>query len=481
MALLRFFTVLILLSTFAHDITRASHIVGGGFTYQYIDSGISSGTVIYHYRIKLTLYQDYLHGQPEAIAQDNPAFFTIYDGSSIPYKIDTTTYYTPSASTILSSSYATPCGSIFIPPSTIGTMKRVFEADIHLPHNPAGYTIVYQRCCRSSALVNITDAGNTGVTYFCHIPASPIKNASAVFANDPPLVVCLGNTTVYDLHATDADGDSLTYELSPCYLGADGTNIKPVVASAPPYDSVHFAAGASWSEPMGAGVPVGFNPTTGRITVTPDHVGLYLIGISCHEWRNGTVINTTKMEFNCLVINCAPGTYFASYHPYAGNDTTIMVGESVHFHASYGASFSWSPATFLSDPSISDPIGHFTSPGLYSYVVAAVSDSGCTGTDTVNVNVIEYATFVVPNAFTPNGDNHNDYLAPIPLKNPRLKTFRVFNRAGRLLFESNSSSASWDGTYNGWKQDVGTYVWELLYEDDKGVPRELSGNVMLLR
>ena len=59
--------------------------------------------------------------------------------------------------------------------------------------------------------------------------------------------------------------------------------------------------------------------------------------------------------------------------------------------------------------------------------------------------------------------------------------FKIFNRYGELVFETNDAEISWDGTYKGKKQemDVYTYFIKVIYLD-KGVVEE-SGNISLLR
>jgi gliding motility-associated-like protein len=89
----------------------------------------------------------------------------------------------------------------------------------------------------------------------------------------------------------------------------------------------------------------------------------------------------------------------------------------------------------------------------------------------------------VPSAFTPNGDGKNDVLKP--LKNPLGKVahfvFRIYNRLGQVLFESNTVSTGWDGTCKNVPQPVGTYIWmfEAIASDGKRL--FFSGTTVLIR
>src|SRR5690606_21522012 len=65
---------------------------------------------------------------------------------------------------------------------------------------------------------------------------------------------------------------------------------------------------------------------------------------------------------------------------------------------------SWSPLTFLTCADC--PVTEASPP--YSEVfVVSVSRNGCTGTDTVVVEVIQ-PELLIPPGFSPNGDGHND-------------------------------------------------------------------------
>jgi gliding motility-associated-like protein len=71
----------------------------------------------------------------------------------------------------------------------------------------------------------------------------------------------------------------------------------------------------------------------------------------------------------------------------------------------------------------------------------------------------------VPTAFTPNGDGLNDFFGPLNALAAENFLFRVYNRWGGLLFETNDWTKPWDGTSNGTAQPAGNYVWTLTYRD----------------
>ena len=87
----------------------------------------------------------------------------------------------------------------------------------------------------------------------------------------------------------------------------------------------------------------------------------------------------------------------------------------------------------------------------------------------------------MPTAFTPNGDGRNDIFRPVAVGYKGFNYFRVFNRYGQLVYNSNVLESGWDGTFNNQKADLGTYYWEMSFIDRFGKVSTLKGDVTLLR
>jgi gliding motility-associated-like protein len=177
-------------------------------------------------------------------------------------------------------------------------------------------------------------------------------------------------------------------------------------------------------------------------------------------------------------------TVLPDIKPNAGNDTTIVVGQPLQLQATGGVAYEWQPGTALSNPLIANPVAVFRSAAMGAlYKVLVFNDAGCVDSTFVSVKVYETApTVFVPNAFSPNGDSHNEFLRPVSAGIRRVESFMVFNRWGQLMYSSgNTSERGWDGTVAGKQQAPGAYVWVVKAVDYTGVLFTKRGTVLLVR
>lgn len=118
-------------------------------------------------------------------------------------------------------------------------------------------------------------------------------------------------------------------------------------------------------------------------------------------------------------------------------------------------------------------------------IMQVVSNSfGCQ--DSIIKLVIIKPAYVIyiPNAFTPNNDGLNDGFKAEGVGITKFK-LQVFDRWGKLIFESDDINRSWDGSINGkgdsesTKQDV--YVWKADVVDVLKEHHNMVGHVTLLK
>lgn len=170
--------------------------------------------------------------------------------------------------------------------------------------------------------------------------------------------------------------------------------------------------------------------------------------------------------------------------PFAGNDTSVVVGQPLQLNAEGGVSYLWTPATGLNNPNIKNPIAIYSEEdgNTIRYTVEVFNEIGCSDSAFITVTVFQTAPSVfVPSAFTPNGDGLNDVLRPIAVGVQQIKYFRIFNRWGQMVFNTTVNEAGWDGTISGTQQGSNVYVWMVSAVDYTGKSIFLKGTVTLIR
>ncbi|MEJ7557099.1 MAG: gliding motility-associated C-terminal domain-containing protein [Pedobacter sp.] len=195
-----------------------------------------------------------------------------------------------------------------------------------------------------------------------------------------------------------------------------------------------------------------------------------------------TTTNYTVMIFNgnCSTSLQVKVTVVNKPTVNAGADKAIKNGDKVQLNAQVGdaegATYSWTPATYLDNPSIANPMANPTNDITYRLTVA--SANGCfVVSDEVAIAVDE--KLIIPNAFSPNGDGINDILNIPGLDTFKQSILTIFNRNGQQVFESLAHLKPWDGTHNGKPLPTGTYYYiiELNNYDQK----RLSGYISLIK
>jgi len=164
-------------------------------------------------------------------------------------------------------------------------------------------------------------------------------------------------------------------------------------------------------------------------------------------------------------------------------DTTIYAGDTVHLH--YDANqpmsgFTWKPAGSLSCGQCPDPLAFPLQ--TTDYTLTATDSLGCfTLTASLHIEVLDGLILAFPEAFTPNGDGHNDVINLRMKGKGELLIFRIYNRWGQLVFETTDLHKGWDGNYRGKPQPADSYAWYIKVRSQTGQVYEKSGTFTLLR
>lgn len=165
------------------------------------------------------------------------------------------------------------------------------------------------------------------------------------------------------------------------------------------------------------------------------------------------------------------------------SDTTIIIGENVNLWSNSDQStvtYQWSPSTGLSCTDCANPIAQPLQNTTYTVLIT--DSMHCFQvTGTVTIEVKEEYSIDVPTAFTPNGDGNNDviYVKGWGLK--QLLEFKIFNRWGQCVFQTDDIHQGWDGTFKGMKQDMDTYAYTVKALTYGGKTMTKNGLINLMR
>ncbi len=118
--------------------------------------------------------------------------------------------------------------------------------------------------------------------------------------------------------------------------------------------------------------------------------------------------------------------------------------------------------------------------GTYDVCLITYNDIGCNDTLCRPVDAVVDPLIDVVTAFTPNEDGVNDRAVVIGFGVVRM-TFRIFNRWGQMVFETNDVRNGWDGRFNGKPQPMDAYGYTLEAELLTGDLIRKSGSVTLIR
>jgi gliding motility-associated-like protein len=121
----------------------------------------------------------------------------------------------------------------------------------------------------------------------------------------------------------------------------------------------------------------------------------------------------------------------------------------------------------------------------YSIIQTVSNVFGCTDTASYSVTVLPSIIVNIPNAFTPDGNGHNDLFFPVLYGSEILFfEFDIYDRWGRLMYEAASTEDGWDGTIreSGEMAPCGVYNWKMSIRTvDQPLIKQTMGSVMLIK
>lgn len=204
---------------------------------------------------------------------------------------------------------------------------------------------------------------------------------------------------------------------------------------------------------------------------------------------NLTFLGTTDYQVQLIAFNSI-GCYDAAETTIqltkpevrAFEDTTVPPKSIVQLYATGADQYVWET---VSGPNMVSGTGAHIQPptfffGETYYLVTGTRLDGCIGRDSVRVLVTKGGYFIVPNAFSPNGDGLNDVLH-ILSSGYTLKLFKIYNRRGQEVFSSRDMRLEWDGRFKGSPVGMDTYYWYAEVGLPEGITEIKKGDIIVVR
>ena len=117
---------------------------------------------------------------------------------------------------------------------------------------------------------------------------------------------------------------------------------------------------------------------------------------------------------------------------------------------------------------------------------ACEGNNGCVYVADETVSSEACYLYRLPNVFTPGTDSHNDLITPFPYRFIESVNMQIFNRWGKLVYQTTDPEILWDGTNQENKKQCsdGTYFYVCTVNEiclDGVKPRALKGFITLIR
>ena len=295
------------------------------------------------------------------------------------------------------------------------------------------YTDIYTQCSNSDTISVLIDSlpdfslGND--TSFCPndslILNIDFPNATFLWSNDSiNSEITLFNSGIYWLEVTDSiacknrDSINIGYKQIPEFTLGDDTVICENTSI---LLNINKEGEFVWND----------NSTVPTLIVTEPGIYwlLFADSTTCHNSDTIIITRKYKPEFNL------------------GNDTLLCEGTDLFLNISlYDVSYLWQDETEESEFVI-------TEKGIYWCEVTNICGSSL---DSISITYEYCGDVFIPNIFTPNADGNNDSFIIKGIED-EVWELKIYDRWGKLLFESQDYKNNWDGA----KQPDGVYYYIL--------------------
>ncbi len=114
------------------------------------------------------------------------------------------------------------------------------------------------------------------------------------------------------------------------------------------------------------------------------------------------------------------------------------------------------------------------------YVIRYIDECGNQSDISLETCLPLVGSLKLPSAFSPNGDQINDYFKPLDGVFNEFK-MTIYNRWGEFMYETNKPEEGWDGMGPNGMSAPGTYLFTISYIDEDNIPINRKGTFVLIR
>lgn len=159
-----------------------------------------------------------------------------------------------------------------------------------------------------------------------------------------------------------------------------------------------------------------------------------------------------------------------------GNDTIVCPNTMITLNA-------FTPnATYLWQNNTTNSTLNTNQAGLYWVEVTVDHCSDRDSMMIVNKDSNCNCNVYIPNAFSPNNDLNNDEFRLVNTDQIELVLFRIYNRWGQLVFETDNEKNGWNGMFKSTPAENGTYFYLVQYRCMlTNTEMNIKGDINLLR
>ncbi|HMO61575.1 MAG TPA: PKD domain-containing protein [Ferruginibacter sp.] len=210
--------------------------------------------------------------------------------------------------------------------------------------------------------------------------------------------------------------------------------------------------------------------------IDPVHIynqpGRYQVTLIANDSTTCNLSDTARIFVDVFAIPVANFNY--TPQPAEENRPAQFINSSIG-----ATSYNWSfgDGEFSTLP---NPTHQYNATGVYEVCLIATNAAGCSDTICKPVEAKVLPLLDVPNAFTPGKFGVNSVIKVTGFGIVRM-TWRIYNRWGQLVFETNNRKDGWDGTFKGVVQPMDVYTYTLDVELSDGEKVRKTGDITLLR